>query len=88
MLDYGVHPPTTKWPELVSEAMLTEPTEVESRSSLDDLAAAFNAALADPPEALADAPTRTAARRIDQVSAAREPRLSWHALRTADDGQE
>jgi glycine dehydrogenase subunit 2 len=80
MLDYGVHPPTTKWPELVPEAMLTEPTEVESRSTLDDLAAAFNAVAADSDEALAEAPTRTAARRIDQVDAARNPRLSWHAL--------
>jgi glycine dehydrogenase subunit 2 len=84
MLDYGVHPPTTKWPELVSEAMLTEPTEVENRSSLDDLAAAFNAALADDDETLADAPTRTAARRIDQASAARTPRLSWQALAPDD----
>jgi glycine dehydrogenase subunit 2 len=85
MLDYGVHPPTTKWPELVSEAMLTEPTEVENRSSLDDLAAAFNAALTDDDETLETAPSRTTARRIDQVSAARDPRLSWQAL-ADDDG--
>ena len=80
MLDFGVHPPTTKWPEMVPEAMLTEPTEIENRSSLDDLAEAFNMAYADTDEALADAPNRTTARRIDQVSAARNPRLSWQAL--------
>jgi glycine dehydrogenase subunit 2 len=80
MLDYGVHPPTTKWPELVPEAMLTEPTEGETRDSLDDLATAFNAAAADGPEALANAPSRTAARRIDQVAAARDPTLSWQAI--------
>ncbi|ELZ82568.1 glycine dehydrogenase subunit 2 [Haloferax elongans ATCC BAA-1513] len=80
MLDYGVHPPTTKWPELVSQAMLTEPTEVEDKASLDDLAHAFNAAYADSDEALETAPTKTSARRIDQVSAARNPRLSWQAL--------
>jgi len=80
MLDYGVHPPTTKWPELVPEAMLTEPTEIESRETLDDLARAFNAAAADSDEELEAAPTRTAARRIDQASAARNPRLSWQAL--------
>jgi glycine dehydrogenase subunit 2 len=84
MLDYGVHPPTTKWPEMVPEAMLTEPTEIENRGSLDDLAAAFDAAAADDDETLADAPERTTARRIDQVSAARDPRLSWRAL---DDGE-
>ncbi|QCJ46405.1 MULTISPECIES: aminomethyl-transferring glycine dehydrogenase subunit GcvPB [Haloprofundus] len=80
MLDYGVHPPTTKWPEMVPEAMLTEPTEIETKKSLDDLAAAFNAAAGDDEETLADAPSRTTARRIDQVSAARNPRLSWQAL--------
>jgi glycine dehydrogenase subunit 2 len=80
MLDYGVHPPTTKWPEIVGEALMTEPTEVENRRTLDQLAAAFNAARADDDEALESAPERTAARRIDQVSAARNPRLSWQAL--------
>jgi len=80
MLDFGVHPPTTKWPEMVPEAMLTEPTEIEGRSSLDDLAEAFNLAYADTDEALGAAPNRTAAARIDQVGAARDPRLSWQAL--------
>ena len=80
MLDYGVHPPTTKWPEIVDEALMTEPTEVESKRTLDQLAAAFNAARGDDTEALEQAPNRTAARRIDQVSAARTPRLSWQAL--------
>ena len=80
MLDFGVHPPTTKWPEMVPEAMLTEPTEIEGKSSLDDLAEAFNLAYADTDEALDSAPNRTAASRIDQVGAARDPRLSWQAL--------
>ncbi|GAB6880253.1 aminomethyl-transferring glycine dehydrogenase subunit GcvPB [Halorubrum gandharaense] len=80
MLDFGVHPPTTKWPEMVPEAMLTEPTEIENQSSLDDLSEAFNMAYADTDEALADAPNRTTAGRIDQVAAARNPRLSWQAL--------
>ncbi|WP_255149105.1 aminomethyl-transferring glycine dehydrogenase subunit GcvPB [Halorarius halobius] len=80
MLDYGVHPPTTKWPEIVPEALMTEPTEVESKRTLDQLAAAFNAARRDDTETLEAAPERTAARRIDQASAARNPRLSWQAL--------
>ena len=80
MLDYGVHPPTTKWPEFVPEAMLTEPTEAENKASLDDLAEAFNTAIADSDEELAAAPSKTTARRIDQATAARNPRLSWHAL--------
>ncbi|SFS51821.1 aminomethyl-transferring glycine dehydrogenase subunit GcvPB [Halostagnicola kamekurae] len=80
MLDYGVHPPTTKWPEIVPEALMTEPTEIESKETLDQLAAAFNAVAEDGDEVLESAPERTTARRIDQTSAARNPRLSWHAL--------
>ena len=80
MLDHGVHPPTTKWPEIVDEALMTEPTETESKARLDDLAAAFNAVAATDPEDLAAAPNETTARRIDQADAARNPRLSWHAL--------
>ncbi|MEZ3145163.1 aminomethyl-transferring glycine dehydrogenase subunit GcvPB [Halobaculum sp. MBLA0143] len=85
MLDFGVHPPTTKWPEFIPEAMLTEPTEVEGPSDLDDLAAAFNAAVGSDEAELEAAPSRTAASRIDQVSAAREPQLSWHALDTDEE---
>ncbi|MCU4753820.1 aminomethyl-transferring glycine dehydrogenase subunit GcvPB [Halobacteria archaeon AArc-curdl1] len=80
MLDFGVHPPTTKWPEIVSEALMTEPTEVESKETLDLLASAFRRASASDAETLETAPNRTAAGRIDQTSAARNPRLSWHAL--------
>jgi len=80
MLDHGVHPPTTKWPEIVDEALMTEPTETESKRRLDDLAAAFNTVAETDPEALAETPTETTARRIDQAAAARNPRLSWHAL--------
>jgi glycine dehydrogenase subunit 2 len=80
MLDYGVHPPTTKWPDIVDEALMTEPTEVENKRSLDLLADAFNAVAGEDDETLEAAPQRTSARRIDQVSAAREPRLSWQAL--------
>jgi glycine dehydrogenase subunit 2 len=80
MLDEGVHPPTTKWPEIVDEALMTEPTEALSREMLDVLAEAFDAASAQSEAELAEAPTQTAAGRIDQTSAARNPRLSWRAL--------
>ncbi|AGB40023.1 aminomethyl-transferring glycine dehydrogenase subunit GcvPB [Natronococcus occultus] len=80
MLDYGVHPPTTKWPEIVSEALMTEPTEAESKTTLDQLAAAFNAVASEEEATIAAAPEKTSARYIDQTSAARSPQLSWHAL--------
>ncbi|MFD1514967.1 aminomethyl-transferring glycine dehydrogenase subunit GcvPB [Halomarina rubra] len=80
MLDYGVHPPTTKWPEAVPEALMTEPTEIENRRSLDQLATAFDAVANEDIDTIEQAPENTAARRIDQVTAARSPRLSWQAL--------
>jgi glycine dehydrogenase subunit 2 len=80
MLDHGVHPPTTKWPEIVPEALMTEPTEAESKAALDQLASAFNAVAEEDDPALEKAPERTSTRRIDQADAARNPRLSWHAL--------
>ena len=80
MLDYGVHPPTTKWPEIVDEALMTEPTEIETKRSLDHLAEAFDAVADEDADALAEAPQRTTARRIDQVGAARNPRLAWQSL--------
>jgi len=80
MLDHGVHPPTTKWPDIVGEALMTEPTESESRRTLDQLADAFNAVASEDEATLEHAPERTAARRIDQVAAARDPILSWQAL--------
>ncbi|WP_436346804.1 aminomethyl-transferring glycine dehydrogenase subunit GcvPB [Natronorubrum sp. FCH18a] len=80
MLDYGVHPPTTKWPDIVPEALMTEPTETESRETLNQLAEALNTVAGEDETTLSTAPSSTAARRIDQTSAARSPRLSWHAL--------
>ncbi|MFP4632830.1 MAG: aminomethyl-transferring glycine dehydrogenase subunit GcvPB [Halobacteriales archaeon] len=80
LLDFGVHPPTTKWPEIVDEALMTEPTESESRASLDAVAEAFDAVAAMSEDELGDAPRRTSSRRVDQVRAAREPVLSWWEL--------
>jgi len=87
MLDYGVHPPTTKWPEIVDEALMTEPTEAETRESLDAVVEAFNRTREDDDETLAEAPHHTTARLVDQADAARNPRLSWSALEgVSDDG--
>jgi len=64
----------------VPEALMTEPTEVENRESLDQLAAAFTQVAGEGDELLANAPQRTTAAHIDQAQAAREPRLSWQTL--------
>ncbi|ADQ69299.1 glycine dehydrogenase subunit 2 [Halogeometricum borinquense DSM 11551] len=80
MLDYGMHPPTTKWPEIVDEALMTEPTEAESKTTLDQLADAFNSVTEQSGDALSEAPNATAAKRIDQTKAARDPVLSWQQI--------
>jgi glycine dehydrogenase subunit 2 len=59
---------------------MTEPTEIEGKRTLDQLAAAFDAVASEDDATIEAAPARTAARRIDQVAAARTPRLSWQAL--------
>ena len=76
LLDYGFHPPTIYFPLLVDEALMIEPTETETRESLDDLAEAFDAILAeaeDDPEILLAAPYTTPVRRLDEAAASRRP---------------
>jgi len=78
LLDYGVHPPTTYFPLIVSEALMIEPTETESKESLDALIGALREAVADAardPELLHSAPHAMPVRRLDEVRAARQPVL-------------
>ena len=76
LLDYGFHPPTIYFPLLVDEALMVEPTETETRESLDRLADAFEAILAeaeDDAEILRQAPYTTPVRRLDEAAASRKP---------------
>jgi glycine dehydrogenase subunit 2 len=76
LLDYGFHPPTIYFPLLVEEALMIEPTETETRESLDDLADAFDAILAEAerdPGVLLEAPYTTPVRRLDEAAASRRP---------------
>ncbi len=83
LLDEGVHAPTVYFPSLVEEALMIELPETESKRELDQYIAAFARAVADSPEHLRAAPRSLAVGRIDEVQAAREPRLSWKDLRAA-----
>ena len=82
LLDYGIHPPTMYFPLIVHEALMVEPTETESRETLDEAIEVFHKiyeqALADP-EALHSAPHLTPIGRPDEVTAARKPvlRYTW-----------
>jgi glycine dehydrogenase subunit 2 len=80
LIDYGFHPPTNYFPLIVPEALMIEPTETESKETLDAFAEAFRAirdeALTDP-EILHGAPHTAPVRRLDEVQAARQPILRW-----------
>jgi glycine dehydrogenase subunit 2 len=83
LLDEGVHAPTIYFPSLVEESLMVELPETESKRELDNYVAAFERAVTDSPENLRAAPRSLAVGRIDEVRAAREPRLSWKDLRGA-----
>ena len=86
LIDLGFHPPTVYFPLVVEEALMAEPTETESKQSLDALAEALLqiAGEADSdPDALHDAPVTTPVGRLDEARAARNLQLRWDPHMTA-----
>jgi len=80
MLDYGIHPPTMYFPLIVHEALMVEPTETESRETLEEAAQILHEIIDrahNEPEALHQSPKRTCIGRPDEVAAARQPRLRY-----------
>ena len=80
LIDLGFHPPTVYFPLVVEEALMVEPTETESKETIDALGAAMNRAVAEAethPELLHDAPVTTPVRRPDEARAARDLRIRW-----------
>ena len=80
LIDKGFHPPTIYFPTVVKEALMIEPTETESKETLDRFISAMIeiANLAkERPQALKDAPKTAPVKRLDEVKAAREPKLRW-----------
>jgi glycine dehydrogenase subunit 2 len=76
LLDHGVHPPTIYFPLIVDEALLIEPTETETKETLDrfaDLVAEILKEARDDPEIARAAPYTTPVRRLDEAAAARRP---------------
>ena len=76
LLDFGMHPPTVYFPLLVDEALMIEPTETETRETLDQFAEAIDAILdeaGDDPGIAQGAPYSTPVRRLDEVAANRNP---------------
>jgi glycine dehydrogenase subunit 2 len=76
LLDFGFHPPTVYFPLLVDEALMVEPTETETKETLDafaDAIAAILAEAAEDPQIAIGAPYTTPVRRLDEVAAAKRP---------------
>lgn len=81
MIDEGYHPATIYFPLVVHGALLTEPTESESKQSLDQFIETLKALAADAKSGKAEmfknAPVLTPVRRLDETRAARQPVLRW-----------
>ncbi len=89
LMDYGFHPPTIYFPLVVPEALMIEPTETETKETLDAFAAAMGSIAreaAERPELLHDAPHTRVVRRLDEVKAARQLVLKHDFERAPGDG--
>jgi len=80
LIDYGFHPPTIYFPLVVKGALMMEPTETESKESIDrfiETMIEIAKEAEENPDLLRQAPQRVKVRRLDEVLAARKPKLKW-----------
>ena len=80
LMDYGFHPPTIYFPLIVPEALMIEPTETESKETLDafcDAMLAIAREAAEDPQLLKEAPHSRPVRRLDEVRAAKRPVVTY-----------
>lgn len=81
LLDFGMYAPTVYFPLIVPEAMMIEPTETETRETLDSFAQVMRQIAQEArtaPDVVKNAPHTTVIGRLDQALAARKPNLRWH----------
>jgi glycine dehydrogenase subunit 2 len=81
LLDFGIHAPTVYFPLIVDEAMMIEPTETESKETLDTFIEALETIAreaAENSEKLHEAPLTTPVRRLDEATAARKPNINYY----------
>lgn len=82
LIDYNYHAPTVYFPLVVPEALMVEPTETESRETLEAFAEVLLKIAAEDPETLRNAPDSTPISRPDEVLAAKQPILKWAPTET------
>ena len=81
LIDYGIQPPTMYFPLIVEEALMIEPTETESKETIDKFIQVMQIIaqeVLDDPLLLKNAPHSTPNTRLDEAKAARNPDLRWH----------
>jgi glycine dehydrogenase subunit 2 len=91
LMDYGFHPPTIYFPLIVPEALMIEPTETESKETLDEFAAALRKIaneIRENPDLVKGAPYTRSVGRLDEVTAARKPNLRWTAASSSEEKRE
>jgi glycine dehydrogenase subunit 2 len=77
LLDYGFHAPTVYFPLVVPEALMMEPTETESKETLDAFADTLAKIKQEDPEVVRTAPHTQIVSRPDEVKAAKDQKLRW-----------
>jgi glycine dehydrogenase subunit 2 len=80
LMDFGFHPPTVYFPLIVKGALMIEPTETESKEELDKFVEAMRTIareIDENPDILHSAPNNLGIKRLDEVYAAKNPRLTW-----------
>jgi glycine dehydrogenase subunit 2 len=80
LIDHGFHPPTIYFPLVVQGALMIEPTETESKETLDRFAHAMKLIAEEAkqsPDSVKAAPTKPVRSRLDETRAARKPLLRW-----------
>jgi len=80
LLDYGLHPPTVYFPLIVNEALMIEPTETESKKDLDTYIEALLKIADEKSEIVKNSPNNTSVKRIDELSATKNPILNWNMI--------
>ncbi|GAI65018.1 unnamed protein product, partial [marine sediment metagenome] len=87
LLDFGFHPPTIYFPLIVKEALMIEPTETESKETLDAFASSMiqiRKEIKENPSAVKEAPHNLSIGRLDEVKAAKELNLRWQEKKSGD----
>ncbi len=77
LLDYGLHPPTVYFPLIIDEAFMIEPTEDETRQSMDEFVEAMKKIRDEKEEVLKNSPHNMPVGRVDEVKAVKNPILTW-----------